>query len=216
MGGAVLPPCHLPGAKLRWTNEGSGALLQKVPWCTASVLCVCTVGPITTLNVNWKDWCWSWSSSTLATWSEEPTHWKRPWCWEWLRAGREGGTRMRWLDGIINSMDMSLSKLQELGRLACCSPWSHKESDTTEQLNNNKSQCSALCLAQIKHSQTRVSRSHRIWGSSGKEAKENRMYSRYLIWNCFSLHRWDHRGRASLCFHRINLPALSESFHLFS
>ena len=25
---------------------------------------------------------WSWSSSTLATWGEEPTHWKRPWCWE--------------------------------------------------------------------------------------------------------------------------------------
>ena len=26
--------------------------------------------------------CWSWSSNTLATWCEEPTHWKRPWCWE--------------------------------------------------------------------------------------------------------------------------------------
>ena len=26
-----------------------------------------------------RDWCWSWSSNTLATWCEEPTHWKRPW-----------------------------------------------------------------------------------------------------------------------------------------
>ena len=43
--------------------------------------------------------------------------------------------RMRWLDGIIDSMDMSLSKLWEdnegQGSLACCSPWGHKESDTT-------------------------------------------------------------------------------------
>ena len=30
------------------------------------------------LGVHWKDWCWSWNSSTLATWCEELTHWKRP------------------------------------------------------------------------------------------------------------------------------------------
>ena len=34
----------------------------------------------------------SWNSNTLATWCEEPTHWKRPWCWERLRAG-EGADR---------------------------------------------------------------------------------------------------------------------------
>ena len=38
---------------------------------------------------DWTDWCWSWSSNTLATWSEKLTHWKRPWCWERLKAGRE-------------------------------------------------------------------------------------------------------------------------------
>ena len=38
------------------------------------------------LNILWKDWCWSWSSNTLATWCKELTHWKRPWCWERLKA----------------------------------------------------------------------------------------------------------------------------------
>jgi len=29
-----------------------------------------------TMNILWKDWCWSWSSNILATWCEELTHWK--------------------------------------------------------------------------------------------------------------------------------------------
>ena len=45
------------------------------------------------LNIHWKDWCWSWNSSILATWSEELTHLKRPWCWERLRARGEGDDR---------------------------------------------------------------------------------------------------------------------------
>ena len=46
--------------------------------------------------------------------------------------------RMRWLDGITDSMHMSLGKLGECdgqGGLAPCESWGHKESDTTEQLN---------------------------------------------------------------------------------
>ena len=53
---------------------------------------------------------------------------------------RRGRQRMRCLDGIIDSMDMSLSKLgvdDGQGGLACCSSWGHKELDTTEGLGNN-------------------------------------------------------------------------------
>ena len=45
------------------------------------------------------------------------------------------------MDGVTDSVDMSLSKLQEIvkNRTVCCSPWGHKVSDMTERLNNDKS-----------------------------------------------------------------------------
>ena len=84
--------------------------------------------------------------NTLATWCEEPAHWKRPWCRERLKAGGEGddrgwdgwmaspswwtwawvSSRSWWWTGVGDGDGKSL---------VCCSPWGHKESVTTEQLN---------------------------------------------------------------------------------
>ena len=56
---------------------------------------------------------------------------------------RMGQQKMRWLDGIANSIDISLSKLQEIVKdreawHAVRGPWGHKESDIMEQLKSNE------------------------------------------------------------------------------
>ena len=91
-------------------------------------------------NIHWKDWCWSWSSSTLATWCEELTHWKSVWCWERLRAWGEGGIEDKmvgWHHQFNGrEFEQTLGDGEGQGSLACCDPCGHKESDTTYQLNN--------------------------------------------------------------------------------
>ena len=52
------------------------------------------------LNIHCKDWCSN--SNPLATWCEEPAHWKSPWYWWWLKAKEEGSSR-GW-DGQIASL----------------------------------------------------------------------------------------------------------------
>ena len=67
--------------------------------------------------------------------------WKDPDAGKVWGQEEKGWQRIRWLNGITDSMDMSLSKLRDnegQGSLACCSPWGHKESDSTYRLNSYK------------------------------------------------------------------------------
>ena len=51
---------------------------------------------------------------------------------------RRGRQRMRWLDGVTDSVDLTEQAPgvgDGQGSLACCSPWGHKESDTTDRLS---------------------------------------------------------------------------------
>ena len=68
--------------------------LLRVPWTArrSNLSILKEINPEYSL----EDWCWGWSSNTLATWGKEPTYWKRPWFWERLKEKKEGG---RGLDG---------------------------------------------------------------------------------------------------------------------
>ena len=80
------------------------------------------------------DRCWSWNCSTLATWCEELTHWKRPRCWERLKAEEEKAKTEDEMAGWHHRLDrhefeQALGVGDGQGNLACC-----KQSDKTEQM----------------------------------------------------------------------------------
>ena len=79
-------------------------------------------------------------AETPILWPPDVTSWligKDPDAVKYWRQEEKGWQRMRWVDGITDSMGMSLSKWvgDGQGGLVWCNPWGHKESDTTEQLN---------------------------------------------------------------------------------
>ena len=85
--------------------------LLRVPW-TARRSNQSILKKKSVLNIHWKDWCWSWRSSTLATWCEELTLEKTMMLGK-IESKKRGWQRMRWLDSITDSKDMSLGKVRE-------------------------------------------------------------------------------------------------------
>ena len=92
-----------------------------------------------TLNIHWKDLMLKLQYFSHLMWRANSLE-------ETLMLGkiegrRRGQQRMRWLDGITDSISWaSLRRCWRagVGSLTCCSPWDRQESDTTERLNNNK------------------------------------------------------------------------------
>ena len=68
-----------------------------------------------TLNIHWVDWCWSWNSNTLTTWRANSLQ-KTLMLRKIEGKGTKRRQRMKWLDCIIHSMNMNLSKLWEIGK----------------------------------------------------------------------------------------------------
>ena len=97
-----------------------------------------------TLNIYWKNWCWS--SSILVIGCEQTTHWKSPWCLKRLRAEGEEGVREwdSWMALLIEWNEPGQTSRDGEGQrdLASCSPRDRKDSDTTGtgRLNNNHNQ----------------------------------------------------------------------------
>ena len=92
--------------------------------------------------------------------------------------------RMRWLDGIINSMDMRLTRLWEnsegQGSLACCSPWGLKESDRTERLNKTRMKAQLLYYIWGKH-QEQTECGH-MWPGGKGDSEEQGAEARARHW----------------------------------
>ena len=81
-------------------------------WCWRRLWELQEIKPVnprkSTVTIHWKDWCWSWSSNTLATWCEKPTSFEKT-----LMLGKIEGRRRRaqqrtrWLDGITQLIPQS-------------------------------------------------------------------------------------------------------------
>ena len=95
----------------------------------------------------------------MATWCKDLTLWKKTLMLGKIEGRRRGWQRTILLDGITDSVDMSLSKLRDMVKnrsLACCSPCSHSwiwlSDGTTTFFNLRKKQCHSEQFKQLLRS----------------------------------------------------------------
>ena len=85
------------------------------------------------LDIPWKDWCWSWSFSALASWCKELTRWKDPNAGkDWRQKEKEGTEdemikQHHWLNGRV--FEQTLGDSEGQGIMMYYNPWGHKRSD---------------------------------------------------------------------------------------
>ena len=132
---------YFPQMTLHWFGDGNVHELQRPPHDrrkdspihahTDNLSCITGDAPWTLIEGRLE--------MHMATWCKELTHRERPWCWERLRAGGKGAKEdetVGWHHRFNgHEFEQTPGDGEGQGNLACCSPWGHKESDTTYQLN---------------------------------------------------------------------------------
>ena len=97
---AIFLPVVMSGCE-SWTTK-TALVLQKTlesPLDSKEIKPVSPKGSQPWIFSGTTDWCWS--TNTLATRCEQPTHWIRPWCWERLKAIGEGDCK-GWDDWVVS------------------------------------------------------------------------------------------------------------------